>query len=293
MPLASTAMELGILNWPGPEPVPPHDLANRPVLSNLATRALLYPSETKMLPAASQATSVGWLKLSPGVPAPGVPPPRPPPPPPPPRAAPAPGAPAGAPPGAAPAASARSTTRSGTRSTTRSRTSTGTRSGTAPFAAAAATTSTSTGAAADFPDRFRRPAQNHENAAVGGELDDRPGAAVHRPGIALGIDPDALGPSEAVGALFVGAAKLAYELPGTIELEQTRTAGRVEARCTNGEIEAAALVVDPQVAGGGGGDTGHFTQVDVGRHCEEITSGIERDFLLLGEPAGQPASRRR
>src|SRR5688500_7380389 len=82
-------MEWGVLNWPGSAPVAPQDFANRPVLSNLATRAFVYPSETKMLPAASQATSVGWLKLSPGTPAPGGPP-RPPPPPPPPRPAPPP-----------------------------------------------------------------------------------------------------------------------------------------------------------------------------------------------------------
>src|SRR4029453_19621064 len=77
MPLASTAIEAGILNWPGPAPVAPQDLMNFPFLSNLATRALAYPSGMKMLPAASQATSVGWLKLSPATPDPGGPDARP------------------------------------------------------------------------------------------------------------------------------------------------------------------------------------------------------------------------
>ena len=57
---------------------------------------------------------------------------------------------------------------------------------------------------------------------------------------------------------------------------------------------ATALVVDPQVAGGGGGDAGHFTEVDVGRQLQEITGGIERDFLLLGDQrAGEDEQRGR
>src|SRR6187431_483637 len=70
-------MECGVLNCPVSVPVAPQDLMNFPFLSNLATRALAYPSEMKMLPAASQATSVGWLKLSPPTPDPGGPDARP------------------------------------------------------------------------------------------------------------------------------------------------------------------------------------------------------------------------
>src|SRR4030095_13565148 len=77
MPLASTAIEAGTLNWPGSAPVAPQDLMNFPFLSNLATRGLQYPAGMKMLPAASHATSRGWLKLSPGTPDPGGPDARP------------------------------------------------------------------------------------------------------------------------------------------------------------------------------------------------------------------------
>src|SRR2546429_5872098 len=70
-------MECGVLNWPGAVPLEPQDFMNFPFLSNFATLELPYPSETKILPAASQATSVGRLKLSPATPAPVAAPPPP------------------------------------------------------------------------------------------------------------------------------------------------------------------------------------------------------------------------
>ena len=48
-----------MLNWPGPVPLVPISLMNRPFLSYFTTREFVYPSATKILPAASQATSVG------------------------------------------------------------------------------------------------------------------------------------------------------------------------------------------------------------------------------------------
>src|SRR5712671_3474307 len=103
-------MECTVWNCPVWVPLEPQDLMYFPSLSNFATRELSYPSATKISPAASQATSVGLRKLSPGAPAPtggatGLapaaappPPPGPPPPGPPPRA----GAGAGGVPGAGP-----------------------------------------------------------------------------------------------------------------------------------------------------------------------------------------------
>src|SRR5262249_49776289 len=70
-------MECGVLNWPGAVPLEPQDFTNFPFLSNFATLELPYPSDTKILPALSQATSVGRLKLSPATPAPAAAPPRP------------------------------------------------------------------------------------------------------------------------------------------------------------------------------------------------------------------------
>src|SRR5260370_1163313 len=63
-------MDGGTSNWPGSVPLTPHDLMNTPFLSNLAMREFREPSATKISPAASQATSEGPLKLSPGTPAP-------------------------------------------------------------------------------------------------------------------------------------------------------------------------------------------------------------------------------
>src|ERR1700686_1080844 len=93
-----------VWNCPVFVPLDPQDFMYFPSLSNFATLELSYPSATKIFPAASQATSVGLRKLSPGAPAPvlagGPPPPGPPGPPPPgpPRA----GAGAGGVPGAGP-----------------------------------------------------------------------------------------------------------------------------------------------------------------------------------------------
>ena len=64
--------------------------------------------------------------------------------------------------------------------------------GTAALTTAAATTTAATrtgaGAAADFTDCLRCSAQDHENVAGRVELDDGPGATVHRPHVVLGID---------------------------------------------------------------------------------------------------------
>src|SRR5260370_33663049 len=80
LPLASVAIECTVWNWLGCVPRDPQDLMYFPSLSNFATLELLYPSATKIFPAASQATSVGRSKLSPGAPAPSRagPPPGPP-----------------------------------------------------------------------------------------------------------------------------------------------------------------------------------------------------------------------
>ena len=77
------------------------------------------------------------------------------------------------------------------------------------------------------------------------------------------------------------AADLAQKLSGAIEFEEARAAVDVGARRANGGVRAAAAVVDPQVARGGGGHAGHFTEMDVGRQLQKITGGIERDFFLL------------
>src|ERR1700692_4030416 len=66
----SATIECGVLNCPGASPLPPQVLRNAPFLSNLATLEGAEPSATKISPAASQATSDGPLKLSPGNPAP-------------------------------------------------------------------------------------------------------------------------------------------------------------------------------------------------------------------------------
>ena len=74
-------------------------------------------------------------------------------------------------------------------------------------------------------------------------------------------------------------------------IEEARAAVDVDARCANDGVRAAALVVDPQVARGGGGHAGHFTEMDVVRQLQKITGGFERDFFLLGGRARrQPAS---
>src|SRR4029450_11572800 len=171
-----------------------------------------------MLPAASQATSVGWLKLSPGVPRPGTPPPRPPPPPPPPRAPP--------PPAAAPAARATAHASGGPRTPTppppppppprtRGPGSAGTWStGTAATAAA-----TATRAAAEFADRLRPAAQGPEDAAGGVELGDHPGGAVHHPEVVLGIDSDALRKQERVGTSGRATADLAQKFSALVEFQ--------------------------------------------------------------------------
>ncbi len=48
-------------------------------------------------------------------------------------------------------------------------------------------------------------------------------------------------------------------------------------------FDAAALEVDQQVARGGGGHAGHFTEVQVSRQLQKVARGIERELLLLGE----------
>src|SRR3984893_6390281 len=63
-------IECGVLNWPGADPLVPQDLRKTPFLSNFAILEFLEPSATKISPAASQATSDGPAKLSPGTPAP-------------------------------------------------------------------------------------------------------------------------------------------------------------------------------------------------------------------------------
>src|SRR5882762_9278281 len=106
LPLASVAIECTVWNWLGSVPLDPQDLIYFQSLSNFATRELLYPSATKIFPVASQATSVGRSKLSPGAPAPvgasraGPPPSRTGPGPAPSRAGPPPGPAGGFPPGA-------------------------------------------------------------------------------------------------------------------------------------------------------------------------------------------------
>src|SRR4030095_1218018 len=60
LPCASDVIECGVFIWLGADPrVVPTDFRNRPFLSYSPTRELTSPSETKMLPCASQVTSVG------------------------------------------------------------------------------------------------------------------------------------------------------------------------------------------------------------------------------------------
>src|SRR5215471_17127894 len=60
LPSASAAMLCGVLNSPSLLPRSPHCFAQRPFLSYLATRELVYPSLMKMSPCVPQVTSVGW-----------------------------------------------------------------------------------------------------------------------------------------------------------------------------------------------------------------------------------------
>src|SRR5207249_8287401 len=65
LPFPSTWSPCGKLNWPGSRPARslPACATNLPFLSNFTTRLLQYPSDTKMLPCGSQATSVGRQKM--------------------------------------------------------------------------------------------------------------------------------------------------------------------------------------------------------------------------------------
>ena len=198
-----------------------------------------------MLPAASHATSVGRLKLSPSAPAPGSAPPRPPPPRPPPpgrrqrRAA---------------AACRRGRRRAlggglhdrhaGRQRRQRQR---------------------------RHAHRFRLAAQDHLHAAVRIELDHLRRHLIDDPDVVLRIDADLLRLQQPVRAL----ADLADELAGPIELEQARAAVRDGARRAERDRRVAGARVDEDVALGVGRHAGRFAQVDVVGQLQQIGVRVE------------------
>ena len=194
-----------------------------------------------MLPARSHATSVGRLKLEPGVPDPGA------------RRPPPAGATAAAGRGAAGPPARAAAPRPRRRRRRRS--------------AAAA------GCAGRTRDRFRLAAEHERDAALGVELHHLVGAGVDGPDVVLRIDAQTDRGVEAVDVL----PELAHELAGLVELEQPRAAAIERAVVAERRVRMAGARVDEDLALRIGADAGDLADVDVGRRLQQVGVGVERE----------------
>ncbi len=209
-----------------------------------------------MLPARSQATSVGRWNDSPSAPAPGSPPPRPPP---------APGAPP-RPPGRRAAATAGGTAAAVTAATA----SRGVRGRLARPACRPGRHQRQRRHA----HRFRLAAENHLHAPVGIELDHLRRRLIDDPDVVLRIDAHLLRLQQTVGAL----ADLPDELAGLVELQQPGSAVRHRARGAERDRRIAGARVEEDVALRIGRHAGRFPHVNGVGEPQQIGARLERNL---------------
>src|SRR4029077_18016963 len=135
---------------------------------------------------------------------------------------------------------------------------------TAPGLTAAAAFATATGPASRILDRLRLSSEKECEASLRIELHHHRGILVDDPEVVLRIDADLRGKQESVHAL----ADLARELPGAIELEQSRTAVHEWTRRRERHRRVAGAGVDEDVAARIGRHAADFAQIDVIRQCQ-------------------------
>ena len=193
-----------------------------------------------MLPARSQATSVGRLKLEPGMPDPG---------------------------GRLAAATAAAAAAAGAAAAPRRRRAPG-----APRVHPAAPRRRRL--RRPHGDRFRLSAEHERDAPLGIELHDLVGRRVDRPDVVLRIDAQADRRVEAVDVL----PELAHELAVRIELEQPRSAARERAVVAERRVGMAGARVDEDLSLRIRADAADFADEDVGRRLQQIGVGVERDL---------------
>ncbi len=132
-----------------------------------------------------------------------------------------------------------------------------------------------------FVGGFLFAAEDHDDAALGIELDDHVGAFVGDPNVVFFIDAHGMGEGPSVEVV----ANLAKELSVRGKFEKLSRGGSV------GGTAGVAAREDEDVALGVDGDADGFAEVEVGGQLEEVGNGVVTDRgyggLLGEERSGQ------
>jgi len=136
-----------------------------------------------------------------------------------------------------------------------------------------------------FVGGFLLAAEDHDDAALGDELDDHVRAFVGDPDVVVLIDLD--GVREGPGVEVVANFAEKFSVGG--ELEKLRGARSI------GRAGAVAAGEDEDVAFGIHGDTGGFAEMEVGWKFQEVGDRMETDFgrLLSEKRSNHEKTKRR